>query len=1234
MRPSNLPSIIEPLAIQQRPEIGKLEEEIRPELPVERDSLRQQLRLLPTSIPLVFSEASFARYFDPNTHALTGANNLLKRVIIPKHKQLQQERAEAKQALQNLLGFSSDSLSQLAIYAQEKQIASFSDLLLALLQKNFAALQDQLPPDIDLQQLEAAVIRFYDAEVKFHHISRCRDELVKMIPEKDKNPAEIWIAKSSALWDMLNYQRQYAPEQHPELLAFEALHFVTFRNSIEPSQLALLQRLVQEPSSIIQAGTGTGKSSVLSVLRGFMRANGTNLVTQKVLPHLLQETVTILQSRLGHLKRKLYVCLFNQSMPLADKEGNSLFAQIYHNLLETIRNKGCVLTDYKSFPLLEQKFLSLSKQLMANRENGVTNDPTLITHWFYLRKILVLLANRDDQLMDEFDQPLSAVQRIQTQMREGPLFERWKIDESLELYDLLQQDNQLLLSSNLQGAIRPEVRSERIKRAAFEIATKRARGEATRERIYSYLIGENEDILDHLKLWTPTEKDALAFLKDQFTTYLPLTLNRSSTSHYARGKDGKKVVTCSKGERREAKFGNPIEEINYTIQDYLQNKIALPVFRAWVVESKQDWTSSPEAAEKRFADLLPGVSLAPLAYLPPDDFEDRVALLLEEANRRPEAVLFFLRRHLESLRTSGIVIPMNPQDSVAMSLAVSGVSATAGSLGSLHTQFEKNLDAAEALRQKMVDRLKQRSAGDPMRYDPLKPLEILRQINDPRLCAIIDGNAAFQSIPPEEVARSLLQANPSLKRVEFYDKDGNVAAIGAEEATLAEKGFYFPQAQTRGSDQLLNPNGIALMTAGDKGDIEDFIQEEGRMRHPHQKVLVALSSFAAPELHTLDDLIGQKEANRREANQADRYPAELQRLRQMMRHAARNELLHISEYEQLQTFLETNAPPAQIEAELIPFFNRFKQLESLFIQSVSVEEGAPGDYFHKHSRLVRRNANPVQELQAFQRSLIDQCDRLRVAAEALRAYDPSGLGPSMPDLVLPLSMAEEQQLEVQEELEVNNEFEIEQEQEQQQEQQVAPNKVEAYLPRNATEGNIFSATRLHEALSPVIALTDSYLPLNRVDPLHKRAPFDDRTSRIGSVLVILDEQKNLERIVIGDLLDDVDGTNFILSCHPRQGFYYDIRLGQVTSSLFDVHATIRSPQFIASIAQVKFLDGMTDGYSREELQSLGLWLQEKGVEEMYRFFSATILKYRPEQRFAHSQLWNLFKEIARLPQPV
>lgn len=1236
---NGLPQIIPSHAEERQKELStirRLEDKVQPQNQLDRSALSRSFTILAEPVPLVFEQDAFIQHFNSATKELLSGRELLAKLVHPKLKAIREEKEKAQIALHQLLHNSTEAIEQLAIHAKTKRIATLSDLHLALLQNDFQGLKDRglLPNAVTCEQLKSAVIKFYDLEVKLHSLLRCETEINSMLTEKSKLDAVTWTAKSKVLFDLLNYRRQYNSTENPELLAFEAFHFVTFRNS--PSQLELLQQLLQAQSSIVQAGTGSGKSSVLSVLRGFMRANGTNLVTQKVLPHLYQETVAILQARLGDtFKRKVYPLLFNQSMPLYDKEGNSLFEGVYLNLLETIKNKGVVLTDYKSFVLLEEKLLSLSNQLSIEKENGIVSSPVLIRHWFYLVKIINLLKNRDDQLMDEFDGPMSAVQRIQTQIKEGPLFDRWMINEALALYDLLEQEESLLMSKNLQGEISAQARQEGLNRVAHRIAGQKVKGDASSQHIYDYITGKNEEVLNRLTHWSPEEKDSLVFLKDEFTSYLTLTLGRSGGSHYARSKDGKKIVVCAKGEKRDAKFGNQIEEINYTIQDYIQQKVDFATLRAWVLESKKDWASNSQAAEKRFQDVLPGVSIGAIAYLSPDEFETRIGELLSIVNQSQAAIRFFLKRHLESLRASGMVISMNPQDSVAMSCAVSGISATTGSLGSLHEQFQKDLSAAEKIQNESIERINRRSYGEPIRYNPHAPLDMLRQVQgNPRLCAIIDGNGAFRAIPPGDVARALMQANPALKRVDYYDVDGTVATIGDKNASLSEKGFYFPEAQTRGSDQVLRPDGLFLMTAAEKGDIEDFIQEAGRARHDDQKLLVVLSDFASADLKTLKDILSLKKENEKAKNAEDRYRAEFQRLRQMNRYAARQELLKTPDLDRIQQALEApNVKPEEIQNELTNFFNRFKQLKGLFIQNISAED-RPGDYFEKHKKIVQKTPNAVQELKNYQAELIKECTKLGLTCpDALTNYNADVLGSELPKYVLPYGAAESSQQEVQEELELNNQLLVEQEQDMSQEREchVSDNKVESYLPRLNTTGKTYPANTIHSSFSAKIEFTDPYLPLGRTDPIHKRKLFDDRTARIGSVQVLMNQSGGIEKILVGDLLDEVDKENpkyTTFGGSSLKSFRYDIRLGKVTSNEGpESSVLLNSSEFKNLIAQIKFIDGMTDGYSDHEITELNKWVKSNGVENMQRYFALTVLKHRPEQRFPHSQLYTTFQSL-------
>ena len=329
-----------------------------------------------------------------------------------------------------------------------------------------------------------------------------------------------------------------------------------------------------------------------------------------------------------------------------------------------------------------------------------------------------------------------------------------------------------------------------------------------------------------------------------------------------------------------------------------------------------------------------------------------------------------------------------------------------------------------------------------------------------------------------------------------------------------------------------------------------------------------------------------------------------------------------------QVIENPDASFTQIQEVLDPFLDRFKQVEHLFIQSIADQESAPGDYFNKHQHIVGRQADPVRELTLFQENLLRECERLGITCTELREYRAQDIAAYMPREVLPLSSAENQQQELEEELELNTQKEEEKEEEQMQEVTTNTAKVDSYLPRESglSHYNLVSAPTLHKAFDTKIFCTDSYMPLQRQDPLHRRRPFDDRMGRIGIVEVFVGgypSHEQCDKIVIGDLLDRVDYKGSLGQYH----FSYDIRLNRIIESLFDQRELVNTERFCSLIAQIKFMDGMTDGYTPKEVSGLRYWLQENDPLEMLHFFTQTILKHRPENRFAHSQLYNIFASI-------
>ena len=207
------------------------------------------------------------------------------------------------------------------------------------------------------------------------------------ITDNKKDPVQ-WESLSIMLHRLLTLQRHYDASKDPRLLIFEAQQFINFKpleGGLE--QMELLEALLKDPRAVVLAPTGSGKTAVISQNRSLLKPNGKNLVIQKVLPALYQQTYDKMRDVLGDLFGvAIYPFKYNLKMRSTrieyikgvNSEGNrpsvlyevSNFKYIYYEMLETIKHHGTILTDYKSLPMLEEKFWKLGQELRDKKING------------------------------------------------------------------------------------------------------------------------------------------------------------------------------------------------------------------------------------------------------------------------------------------------------------------------------------------------------------------------------------------------------------------------------------------------------------------------------------------------------------------------------------------------------------------------------------------------------------------------------------------------------------------------------------------------------------------------------------------------------------------------------------------------------------------------------------------------------------------------------------------------
>ena len=868
----------------------------------------------------------------------------LKKKIRKEHKRYSRLAAERKKNIETLLLNEGNPEKNLAIKGGLQAVATLHELSIAFLQKDLASLQNKklIPSDLQIEQLETSLEEYFHAEISTTVLQNAL-KIVNKLADESMADEEKWN-QSTLLFQLLTAKRFYDPKQNPELLVYECFAQKIFRNiGNGAKQIDLLKQLVEQPNGIFQAITGAGKTTLLSVLRGLMTANGHNLVTFKMLPTLFEPSKAILEEQLGSaFDKHIYPLRFDLKTPLVIREEkniagkktevkeSSLFKKIYHDLLITMELKGCILTDYKSLPLMQEKWIKLNREFVALRKEGTPISEIEMEHWQYLRKILILLKEREESLMDEFDVPNRSCNRLQIPLGKPVDLPPFLYEKSLELYEELRNDPRLKLSQDQQRDISEKTRQEVIEDLANRIAAKIAGKHDNKAELLDYILGRNENFLETVaqndkritellangdqetkipSTYSLEERDEITFYKDQFCTFLPLALKKASELDYKRSSDGKNTVPCHEGEPQEnSKFGHPLEEINYTIQDYIQNGITLEEFKEWIRDLQDDAIKNPgsDIPTKQYTEIFPGKTL-------PKDTLNEIELIKQKGdlNKNWKSLRKFLVDRLGKLTVGGEVISMTPHDMASMPKSVSGLSATLGCPEELPGAFNVKGTPVNGIMGEMVYRLLDRTGTNkqPINYDPAKPFEAFEKGT---FHAVIDGAGAFRAYSPSKVAELVLFDQHHLKSVGYYNESHKLDFVGESDSITAQKGFYFSKAKARGADVPLNPTAEALLTVDRQKTLEDLAQNDGRMRLKGQKIHIARSDNN-PEIQSTEHLVVMCARNEGTSHSVGLFRSKMQEIPHLVRQEAYQQLLAIEslesaldQFEKWTTFLSMN----------------------------------------------------------------------------------------------------------------------------------------------------------------------------------------------------------------------------------------------------------------------------------------------------------------------------------------
>lgn len=1237
-------------------DLTDLKNAANPALQAAAQSLDEEIKIakqeIETTTPMEFLDGEKSR-------------TVLEKDLFSKKKEWHSKQEKAREGVLKLVQAKTSPAYELQQKAKFVKNIDLELLLKHFLQNDLEGLGDHLPAGISYEELKIALGNYLLFATETQRLDAALEE-VKTLNTKKEKVSPLAIA---GFYTQLTAERQYDPKQAPQLLLFEYMTNLLLRDS----QLKMVQDFLQNPNCVRQAVTGAGKTTVILVLLALMQADGTNLVTVNFPKHLFEENLHDLQNKLGRIfQRSVYSLQFNMSTPTVEENGESLFKRMYEDLLKTSLAKGVVISTLESQQALEQKWIHLMDLQSNQPEESI--KPIERQHLKYLTKIILFKREHEYSILDEFDKALN--QREERHLKVGttvPIPQHiWKT--TLDLYELLLAEPELGLQKNLQGKLLTDAQREAVLdkvagKVAVEWAQQKGISVQNKElflkEFTNYLQGKDELLLAKIQHWTPEELDAVAVLKDQFYTFLPLTLAKTCQVRYMRSKDGVHTVPCFASDipRESSEFDQMLEKINYTIQDYYQTGIKESFIQQWVTSKKRlaeagvmngayvSLDETPEA--KVFADYFPGRKLGNL--LP-----SQIPELVQELNRDPKRIRRFLEQSLSKLEVSSGKVSCDGHNLVSMSKHTAGTSATLGSLHALPPSIQTKGAEDKGATGKMVTEMLKKSQNPDGTFPPMQryhvedPTHIIPAAlrKDADIQAFIDGAADLHGLPFGLASQQLLMHQPSGTKVRgiIQGGEGNRqqvrttrGIVGLEAAGLkpAELGGFYDESRARGADFKMMPGARAFVTANNHQLFEEALQTAGRLRRPDQRICYA-TSMDDP-LKDAPDLVKQSLKNSVEREADDLYRSKKKDLRDKLRSAMIEDLLQKAQ-----------------EGGLDAMLNRYREFEKedILITQKKNDLAQPGAYFAAHAAINRMDKDPVAELNHLRESYLTKAQGLGLK-QAVQTLQPLGYSPELverlPKKVFGASNPLlDQEVEVETETETETQIEVETEIETEIEKSTGKRKYDSWIGYNLLfylgqlskgdlepKGYVGSDMQvIHPAFDEKIHFTENFFPISqnlKKDPAKEivRQPHDDMQNPANYVVISLDKDgKGVAEAVLIDSLEFATKA-FMYILIPSN--VYNMRLrrfveGPLALPGAQIPEAIK-PELNKLLAQIRFFNGEYDQYSAEEFAALRVWLekiqQNTPETDMEKYFKAVILKHKPEaqQNYPFSPLAKLFKEL-------
>lgn len=488
--------------------------------------------------------------------------------------------------------------------AAGKKILELGDLITLYLQGDLEQFKKQTRlEDREVFELYQSMHRYLLNSTALKHQRRVLKKLEKLGAKTESDPN--YESTINELGEELFTKRSFDPSQYPEMLVFEYLDDKYIRDP----QLKMIQDLLKKEgegytNKIIQMIMGGGKSKVIMPLLALKKADGSNL-SMIIVPSALYETnVTDLQAVSQRLfGQQAYEFRFSREKALNSADLKARYKKMW----QVIRDRGYMISTPESIQSLELRYLELLES-PPGKDASADAKEEWAEQLKYLDKMLKLIKNRGDSLIDEVDSNLDPKKELNfTIGGEGEVPDIYlkmivglynllpdvvieTPQGSIPLEDILQGHREIVDTKFWHEALDLIAKQlvEHPKSPLFDVVSKLSTD--NRRQLESYLLDREETVPIFIRSLDEATRNRIGLMKAEMQI-LPMTLQKKKDENYGFAKDPKAGVSmdiaipyiANNVPNHRSQFGSYIETINFTLQLHRRNeKISPSVLKAFI----------------------------------------------------------------------------------------------------------------------------------------------------------------------------------------------------------------------------------------------------------------------------------------------------------------------------------------------------------------------------------------------------------------------------------------------------------------------------------------------------------------------------------------------------------------------------------------------------------------------------------------------------------------------------